>query len=89
MTFPSFILGCLIASIFSCAFHFWKGGGLGKLILYNIFGWVGFWGGYLIGLSMGWKFIVLGPLNLGVSILFTIAALFTGYWLSLVKINNK
>ena len=85
MTFPAFVLGCLIASIFGCAFHFWKGGRLGKLLLYNIFAWVGFWVGYLAGILMGWKFIMLGPLNLGISILFTVLFLFLGNWLSQIQ----
>lgn len=88
MTIPAVILGCIIASIFGCAFHFWKGGGLGKLLLYNLFSWIGFWAGYFIGKSLNFHFLVLGPLNLGVSILFTVAAIFVGYWLSLVKINQ-
>ena len=88
MTFPAFILGCLIASIFGSAFHFWRGGKLGKLLLYNIFAWTGFWVGYLAGLLMGWKFIVVGPLNLGVSILFTIVFLFLGNWLSQIQTES-
>jgi len=89
MTFPSFILGCMIASIFGCAFHFWRGGKLGKLILLNIFAWAGFWAGHLLGLLMGWKFLTLGPLNLGMSILFTVIFLFAGNWLSQFQAEAK
>lgn len=89
MTFPSFLLGCLIAMIFGSAFHFWRGGKLGKLILYNLFAIVGFWLGHLAGLLMGWKFLPLGPLNLGISILFTIVVLFLGSWLSQIQAESK
>jgi len=89
MTFPSFILGILIASILGCAFHFWRGGKLGKLILFNIFAWLGFWAGHLFGQLMDWHFLMLGPLNLGIAILFTLIFLFFGNWLSQFQVETK
>ncbi len=89
MTFPSFILGCMIASILGCAFHFWRGGKLGKLLLFNIFAWVGFWVGHLLAQWMGWHFLQLGPLNLGIAILFTLLFLFLGNWLGQVQVEAR
>jgi hypothetical protein len=85
MTLPSFLLGCLIAMIFGCAYHFWRGGKLGKLVLFNLFAIIGFWAGHLVGLLMGWKFLPMGSLNLGLSIIFTILVLFLGGWLSQIQ----
>ena len=89
MTFPAFLFGCLIASIFGCAYHFWRGGKAGKLLLYNVFAWVGFWVGYLIGDLMGWRFLTVGPLNLGISILFTLLFILVGSWLSQIQTESK
>jgi hypothetical protein len=89
MSFPSFLLGCLIAMIFGSAFHFWRGGKFGRLLLFNLFAIVGFWVGHLVGSLMDVHFLTLGPLNLGVSILFTILVLFAGGWLSQIQTENK
>lgn len=89
MTFPSFLMGSLIAMIFGSAFHFWRGGKFGKLLLFILFAIIGFWVGHLAGLLLGWRFLPLGPLNLGISVIFTILALFLGNWLSLIQIENK
>lgn len=94
MTLANIFLGLLIASIFGCAFHFWRGGGVKWLILFNLFAWIGFWAGHLIAYLTGFKFILLGPINLGSAILGTLIVLFIGYWLSMAsqedgKSNNK
>ena len=88
MTIATFIFGCLIASIFGCAFHFWRGGGLKWLILYNLFAWAGFWLGHLIGKNTGIKFIQVGPIDLGPALFGTIIVLFLGYWLSSASQGN-
>ena len=89
MTLAAFFLGILIASIFGCAFHFWRGGGLQWLILFNIFAWIGFWAGHLIGKLVNFNFIQLGPINLGPAILGTLIILFLGYWLSMASQEKK
>ncbi|KAF0112520.1 MAG: hypothetical protein FD147_116 [Chloroflexi bacterium] len=89
MTFASIILGTLIASIFGCGFHFWRGGGFKWLILFNIFSFLGFWIGHLLGSLINWHFIKLGPINLGMAILGTILLLFGGYWLSMASLEPR
>ena len=49
MTFAAFLLGTVIAMIIGSAFHFWKGGGLKWMLVYNLFAIIGFWMGHIIG----------------------------------------
>ena len=46
MTLPAFILGVALSTLIGAAFHFWRGGSLGRLLLYLVLGWVGFWIGH-------------------------------------------
>jgi hypothetical protein len=85
MTLPAFLFGLLLATLIAAIFHLVRGGNLGNLIVYIIFGWIGFWLGHLLGESVGWKFLRLGPINLGVAILGCLFFLILGYWLSLVR----
>jgi hypothetical protein len=89
MTIASVILGLIIAAIFGCAFHFWRGGGARWLILYNFFSAIGFWVGHLIGNLLKFHFLPLGPINLGAALLGTILFLFGGYWLSMASVDVK
>jgi hypothetical protein len=83
MTLPAFLFGLFIAILISTGFHLITGGNLGRLIVYFLFGCAGFWLGHLLGESLGWTFIRLGAINLGMSILGCLAFLGVGYWLSL------
>ena len=89
MTFASFILGIVIATIFGSAFHFWRGGGLKWLLLFNTFAWIGFWLGHLIGNAANIRFIEVGPINLGPAIIGTLVVLFLGYWLSMASTEER
>ena len=89
MTLPSFLLGVLISTLFGFVFHFWRRGGLGRMLLYLILAWVGFWAGHLLASRLGWKFDNLGPLHLGAATLGSFLFLFIGYWLSLVEVERQ
>ena len=84
MTIPSIIIGIVISSLYGVAFHLWRGGGFGRLILYVLLAWIGFWVGHLIGFSQNWTFASLGPLRLGTATVGAVITLGFGYWLSLV-----
>jgi len=88
MTLPSFLLGIVISSLYGAIFHLWRGGGLGRLILYIILAWIGFWIGHFVGNALNWTFFSLGPLRLGTATLGTLIFLGVGYWLSLVETRD-
>jgi hypothetical protein len=89
MTIPALLLGLLISTLYGAAFHLWRGGGFGKLLLYLVLGWAGFWIGHLLANQLGWTFGSLGPLRLGFATLLSAVFLGLGYWLSLVEVERK
>ncbi len=88
MTFPSVILGTLIGALIGCAFHFWRGGGLKWLALYNLLAIVGFWVGNILGSLFKSTFLLVGPIHLGMSLLGALILLFGGYWLSMASVEK-
>ncbi len=85
MTFPSLVIGIILSSLYGAIFHLWKGGGLGRLILYLILSWIGFWVGHIVGGFWGNTFLNIGPLYFGMATLGSLVFLCVGYWLSMVK----
>jgi hypothetical protein len=85
MTFPAFLFGSLIALLFGGIFHLWKGGGFGRVLLYLLLSFLGFWVGHFLLEILGWSFLRAGPLNFGSAIIGMVTFLLVGYWLSLVK----
>lgn len=88
MTFAAILLGTVIALILGSAFHFWKGGGLKWLIVFNLFSIIGFWGGHILGNVFKIKFVSLGPINAGPAILVGLIVLIGGYWLSMASVET-
>lgn len=89
MTLPSLIFGVLISTLYGAAFHLIRGGSFGRLLLYLILGWTGFWIGHLLAGQFGWTFASLGPLHLGMASLASIICLIVGHWLSLIEIQKR
>jgi len=89
MTLPAALLGILISTLYAAVFHFWRGGGFGRLILYLILGWTGFWVGQAAATQLDWTFASVGPLRLGAATLSSLLFLGVGYWLSLVEVDRK
>jgi uncharacterized membrane protein YeaQ/YmgE (transglycosylase-associated protein family) len=85
MTLPSLILGIIISSLYGAIFHLWRGGDGGKLFLYLVFSWIGFWLGQIIGNTFSISLASLGPLRLGTATLGSLIILVVGYWLSLIE----
>lgn len=85
MTFPAFILGFLISSVYGAAFHLWRGGNTNRLMLYLFLGWVGFWIGHTLANQFSITIASLGPVRLGYATLGSLVFLGIGYWLSLVE----
>lgn len=84
MTFPAMLFGFLLASFYGALFHFYRGGGIGRLFYYLTLSWVGFSVGHFLAAQLGWVFISVGPLHLGMATLGSFLFLIAGYWLSLV-----
>lgn len=85
MTLPSIFLGALLATLYGTAFHVWRGGQAGRLLLFIFFSWVGFWGGHWIATALSISIARYGPLQLGFATISSILALVGGYWLSNVE----
>ncbi|MCU0484498.1 MAG: hypothetical protein MUC85_00175 [Anaerolineales bacterium] len=89
MTIPALILGIVLSTLLGAFFHLWRGGSGGRLVLYMILAWAGFWGGHVAADLLGWNFGKLGPLHLAPAILVCLLFLFAGNWLSQVQIQPK
>jgi len=89
MTIPALLFGILISTLYGAAYHLWRGGGAGKLVLFLILGWIGFWAGHAIGNYLNWTFGSLGQLRLGMATLSSLVFLSLGHWLSLVEVERK
>jgi len=83
------LFGLVLASIYGTAFHFWKGGSLGRLLLFLILAWVGFIGGDILGAVLKWDFAAVGPINTGMATFGSAVFLFVGEWLSRVEVTRK
>lgn len=86
---PAFILGLLASTLYGALFHLWRGGGAGRLLLYLLLSWAGFWIGQAFGSWQGWTFGNIGPLNLGMATLTSLMFLLIGHWLSLIEIEAE
>jgi hypothetical protein len=89
MTFPAIVFGFVLSTVYGTAFHFWKGGSLGRLFLYVTLSWAGFWIGHIVGGALGWSFAAAGPINAGMATLGSAVFLFVGEWLGRVEIREK
>ena len=85
MTIPAVLFGFLVSTFMGAAFHLWKNGGLGRLLLYLILAWVGFWAGHILAQQLGWTFFSIGPLRFGMAMLGCALLIGIGYWFSLVR----
>lgn len=89
MTIPSLIFAFLIASLYGVLYHLIRGGRLGRLLLFLVFGWTGFVLGHLLGIWQGWVLIPIGELNFGMSTLGSLFFLVGGDWVSRVRISGS
>lgn len=88
MHIPAFIIGLLLSTLYGAAFHLWRGGGAGKLLLYLLLSWAGFLAGHLLASYLGWSFASIGPLRAGAATVASLLFLLAGHWLSLVEVER-
>lgn len=89
MPLPTLIFGFLLSTLYGAAFHLWRGGGAGRLLLYLLSGWLGFSAGHVLAEQIGWTFASVGPLHAGMGTIVSLVFLWLGYWLSLVEVGAK
>ena len=82
MTLPALLFGFILSTAYGAAFHLWRGGGAGRLLLDLILAWSGFAAGQILGNSLGLSFARLGTLHIGLATICSLVFLFVGYWLS-------
>ncbi|OGO35052.1 MAG: hypothetical protein A2W35_20105 [Chloroflexi bacterium RBG_16_57_11] len=82
MTLPALLFGFILSSAYGAAFHLWRGGGPGRLLLDLFLAWSGFALGQILGDSLEVSFGRLGSLHIGLATILSLAFLFVGYWLS-------
>jgi hypothetical protein len=87
MTIASYFLGFVLSSLMGFAFHLWKGGKIGRIVLYLVLSWIGFWGAQILGTTMELEFLGIGSLLVGLDIFGAVVVLFLGHWLS--KVNTE
>lgn len=89
MTLPGIFLGVIVSSLYGSAFHLWRGGSLGRLFLYLLISWVGFWIGHFAGGALGFTFGTVGTLYLGSATLGSLIFLVVGHWLSQIQVERQ
>lgn len=89
MTVPALLIGFVLSTILGAGFHLWRGGGAGRMLLYLILGWAGFWAGHFAGDALGLDFFSVGPLRAGAASVGAILFLLAGHWLSLVEVERR
>ncbi len=82
MTFPTFILGRMIAGLIGALVHLIAGGKLLRLVFCLLFAWIGFWGGNYLANNLGLHILQYGQINYGLALFLSIAAALFGFWLS-------
>lgn len=82
MTFPTFILGSMIAGLIGALVHLIAGGKLLRLVFCLLFAWIGFWGGNYLANNLGLHILQYGQINYGLALLLSVAAALFGFWLS-------
>jgi hypothetical protein len=89
MTLPALILGFLLASLYGAIFHLFLGGGLGRMLLFLLLGWMGFLAGQILASYLGWTFDQVGALHLGTASVSSFLFIVVGYWLSLIEVERS
>jgi len=86
---PGLILGSLVALLIGFIFHFWKGGGILRMLFILLLSVIGFAIGHLIGKSTSIQFLKTGWLNMGFGVVGAILFSFIAIWLSNIKFDKS
>ena len=89
MTIPALLFALLVALLYGALYHFVRGGGFGRLLLFFILSIIGFALGHLVGLWRGWVWIPVGSINLGLSSIGSLLILVFGDWLTRMEVREE
>ena len=89
MSLPILLLGFILATLYGAGFHFWRGGGAGRLLLYMMLSWIGFWLGHGVFSIQGWQVVQVGTLHVGGGTLGSAILLLVGLWLSQIQQKGR
>ena len=89
MSIPALLLCFVLATLYGAAFHFWRGGGPGKLLLYLLLSWLGFALGQYLGIRFSIRFDQVGFVHIVLATLGSFIFLGIGHWLSLVQVEKR
>lgn len=81
ISLPVLFFGTLVATLYGAAFHLIKGGSAGRLLLYMVLAWVGFWTGQYLGARLDLEFFRVGAIHLGTATAVVAVFLLAGDWL--------
>jgi hypothetical protein len=81
LTLPVIVLGFVIAMLLGALYHGIRGGGGWRLLFFLGLSILGFTVGHFLGAGLGWNFLLIGSLNLGMAIIGDILFLVIGDWL--------
>ena len=88
MSIPALLLCFVLATLYGAAFHLWRGGGAGRLLLYLLLSWLGFAFGQYLGTRFHITFDQVGFVHVALATLGSFLFLGLGYWLSLVQVEK-
>jgi len=82
MNAPAILFGTILASLLGTAFHFFIGGGLGRLLLFLGTSIAGFWLGQYIAERINWDLFSFGALHVDLAIIGSLVLLLAAFWLT-------
>lgn len=85
---PGFLVIILFSGIIAFLFHLLKGGSIFRLLLLFLFAIIGFYIGHYIGDKLNFNFFVIGWVQVGTGILFSVFLTWFASWLSNLRIDN-
>ncbi len=87
--FPGIALSILFALLIGFIFHFWKGGGIFRLLFILGLSMLGFGMGQWLGLALNSNFLRVGWVYLGFGILGSTLFSFLAIWLSNIRLDKQ
>ncbi|MBM3125617.1 MAG: hypothetical protein FJZ87_11210 [Chloroflexi bacterium] len=89
MTTPNLLLALVISLLYGSVYHFLRGGGGWRFLIYLGASILGFFTGHLFSIWQGWQIFMVGSINLGMGTLGSLVFLVASEWLSRIEVNRE